>query len=287
MDADGSNFVWLSGSHEDCRNPVWSPDGSRLIFYSDDSTIVIRADGQERHQLPKAYSYAWSPDASRAAFVTFTSGKLYIVKADGSGVVTVDMDTEAGGIVAWSPDSNRIILSGGQGYQSVGLDGSGPLQVLPTGHHAALSPDGTKMVYGSTYDVAEVRTPAVRSLATGQETILDDGAVPFDPESYFYPLFVWSPQSDYVVYTEVAPDDESTWIRLMAKADGSERRQVPSWYPLWQQDGTVQFANPTAEGIEIRALDGTLVRTIPCEASRPYSRSYVEYMVWSPIQGGS
>ena len=70
-------------------NPVWSPDGTRIAFYSDRGKnydiFVVDADGSNELQLTDNYErnqhLEWSPDGTRIAFAGF--GGIWVVDADG------------------------------------------------------------------------------------------------------------------------------------------------------------------------------------------------------------
>ena len=80
----------------------WSPDGSRILFWSDrDGNLEIyamNADGSGVTRLTNAsgrdYVPRWSPDGSRILFVSDRDSNLeiYVMNADGSGVTRLTND---------------------------------------------------------------------------------------------------------------------------------------------------------------------------------------------------
>ena len=113
-------------------NPVWSPDGTRIAFTSNNlpdgvryfTVFTMAADGSDvRGIVPSIRSkvsfdrdrlydpLSWSPDSRSLAFVaTKIEGGvhryvLYTFGADGSGVTSLGETTSA---PAWSPDSSQI-----------------------------------------------------------------------------------------------------------------------------------------------------------------------------------
>ena len=79
MDDDGGNPRRLTNSPEEEFGPSWSPDGKRIVFWSeshdnhrDTNIYVIDADGGNPRKLTKNLggdSYpAWSPDGERIAY---------------------------------------------------------------------------------------------------------------------------------------------------------------------------------------------------------------------------
>lgn len=99
-------------------HPSWSPDGRRLVFYSDHAPpglYVMNADGSGKHPLTQAgvgaVYPAWSPDGSRIAFSSSQGGgtDIWIVNADGSHPVQVTFfGAEA---PVWTPDSKAVAYS--------------------------------------------------------------------------------------------------------------------------------------------------------------------------------
>jgi Tol biopolymer transport system component len=82
-------------------NLVWSPDGSRLAFESD-QIFVINADGSGLRQITREGDNdwpAWSPDGSRIAFVH--DGTLSTMAPDGTDIQRLDGVTPDGAI-AWN-----------------------------------------------------------------------------------------------------------------------------------------------------------------------------------------
>jgi hypothetical protein len=88
---------------------VWSPDGSRLVFWMADDDdrnaqiFVINADGTGLRQITDEGENlwpVWSPDGSRIAFVR--DGALYTMAPDGSDVRKVE-GVQPDGAIAWNP----------------------------------------------------------------------------------------------------------------------------------------------------------------------------------------
>ena len=125
VSADGSNAVNLTGNPADDWGPAWSPDGSRIAFYSDrdgrHEIYVMNADGSGQTNLtinPATEGYpAWSPDGSRIAFNSDRDGQddIYVIdvavpggSAGDHGETLLTYNLTIDYYPVWSPDGRRI-----------------------------------------------------------------------------------------------------------------------------------------------------------------------------------
>ena len=156
MDTDGSDERQLvAGDDSQDFAPVWSPDGTRVAYFSDRDDViaisVIDAGGSEARELVADYqgsagwSPAWSPDSSRIAFYDRRDNALVlsVVNADGSGLRPLVKPLTVADYLrsppVWSPDGTRIAFSDGRDGDNevfvIDADGSNLRQLTHNDSH--------------------------------------------------------------------------------------------------------------------------------------------------------
>jgi tricorn protease len=116
---DVRNLSRNSGAAD--RAPVWSPDGTKVAWFSDRSgEYRLYISGQDGRDEPRAiaiepatffYDPAWSPDAKKIAF-TDSARHLYLLDVASGKATVVDTDRmahpERSMVPVWSPDSRFL-----------------------------------------------------------------------------------------------------------------------------------------------------------------------------------
>ncbi|MGH7339150.1 MAG: hypothetical protein ACREKH_01540, partial [Candidatus Rokuibacteriota bacterium] len=105
-------------------DPAWSPDGSRIAFRRDTGIHVMNADGSGAMPLTSGQPGmwderpVWSPDGTRIAFARivacdyyYCQRDLFVMNADGSGLVPLTSGPDDHGDPAWSPDGAWIAFN--------------------------------------------------------------------------------------------------------------------------------------------------------------------------------
>jgi len=174
MTPNGGNPTNLTNNAAYDADPAWSPDGSKIAFFStrDEShgeIYVMNADGNGTPtrlttNAVDDFDPAWSPDGSKIAFHTNRDGnyEIYVMNADGSGTPTrLTTNAAADAFAGWSPDGSNIAFfstrdqAQGEIYV-MNADGSGTPTRLTTNAaqdiHPAWSPDGSKIAFHSDRD---------------------------------------------------------------------------------------------------------------------------------------
>ena len=132
----------LAGSQAFANGPVWSPDGTRLAFWSlRDGNAEIYSISPVGTGLTNLTNFpedgvgpSWSPDGSRIAFTSLESGDalagIYTMNADGSGQRRLTNPTTGSDYSpAWSPDGTKLAFGSVRDYDD-SLDNNPSLYVM-------------------------------------------------------------------------------------------------------------------------------------------------------------
>ena len=245
---DGSGLTDLTPPGGFERNPVWSPDGRKILFAKDDDLYVMNADGGGRLLVARGDGevsrYSWSPDGSKIAFIQagilgdVFFEELWVMAADGSGQLRL---AAGGANPSWSPDSRRIAYESGGQIRLINADGTGDIRLTDQQFGAsqpAWSPEGGQIAFITALDEPPDRPAAkqifvinmdgsgARNLTRGRGD--DDGPT-------------WSPDGRKIafLFSEGEDGNDGSEVAVM-NSDGSERTNLtrkagfdigPSWSP--------------------------------------------------------
>src|SRR5881396_605070 len=229
MNADGSGVTQLTNSPADEFLPLFSPDGTRIVFGKcfggGCDVVVINADGSgERVVVNQGFPGAWSPDGNRIALGgsagTGIPG-IFVVNADGSGLVRV-LDPDF--ITDWSPDGRQLMIvsnrDGDYELYATPLDGS-PVTKL-TDNTAddnagtGWSPDGSRIAFNSNRGGAGQDVYVMNADGSGVTQLTpNDG---FDDEGP-----VWSPDATQIAFESNRAGDKQIFVM---NVDGSGLTQL-------------------------------------------------------------
>jgi Tol biopolymer transport system component len=185
---DGSGFRQLTDDEYRDRGPRWSPDGSRLMFYSNRTGPYnlwsIRPDGSRLEIVARSSQGlirpAWSPDGRRVMAKNFDSGSLIMVDLEKPIEQRVHelKGTEGRGLIpqAWSPDGRFVVAALESGAKAPNLfmvTPEGHVRQMPVGSatwEGALAwlPDSNGVLFGAGntgINLLDARTGKVRQVA--------------------------------------------------------------------------------------------------------------------------
>jgi Tol biopolymer transport system component len=111
LDLVGLTGIPLSQIAEDASEYSWSPTGRRLVFVTRRGLVTVRSDGSKRRRyaatrILSPAAPAWSPDATRIAFVA--NGYRLVVMNVRRGSVRVVARGVLGEQPLWSRDGRRL-----------------------------------------------------------------------------------------------------------------------------------------------------------------------------------
>jgi Tol biopolymer transport system component len=245
VNPDGTGLTNLTPSGAFDVNPVWSPDGTKILFGSNDDLYVMNADGSSRVKLVDGagiFTYRWSHDGSRIAFIAErTAGAdifedLWVMNADGSGQLKLASNAVD---PTWSPDGLRIVFAsttaGDQQLHEINADGSGdtPLTVEPMrAAQPAWSPDGTKIAFVS---VLEKDIQLINPDGTGLVNLTQGSALDDSP--------VWSPDGSRVAFNTGPADQPLESDVAVINREGGDPSNLThrpgfDFNPDWSPDGS-------------------------------------------------
>jgi len=142
-DNDGSNLEKLTSLEGPLTNrPRWSPDGQRIVFYSDASgnrdVYVMRKDGSELKRLTTDPSMDTNPGwSANGKWIYFSSDRrdkhqIWKVRVDGGEAVPVS--GVHGGSATESPDGKFLYYDRNSGVWRVPTNGGAETQVIDSIH---------------------------------------------------------------------------------------------------------------------------------------------------------
>ena len=274
-----SQLDWKDGS------PAWSPDGTRIAFYSERDgnaeIYVMTAEGRGVTRLTNSRADegypAWSPDGRTISFDSDRDGNFEIFAmnaGDGSNVRALTKHPARDVSATWAPDGKTIVFmsdrdGGFDAYEAAADAGAVATRVTRTGTtwFPVYSPDGTTLAFHVGRDVHTMPAPS-----RVEGPMPPPGNAPrrltTDPANGMHPS--WSPDGKRLAF--MSWRNGRTEIFTM-NADGSDQKTLVSMDrgdaidPRWSPDGSrIAFVH-MPDGMNGRAAvlcivnaDGTALR---------------------------
>ncbi len=205
-DPAGRRYAALTVDSDDERNFVPSHDGRHLAFRRTRSGAVYVSDGAGHHvhKVGDGFPVGWSPDGSRLAFFSQEGAEasgIRVVNADGTGARTL---VDAGGsfteFEGWSADGQELAFT----LEAVDPDNGDPYSELRTvelaGSQRLLHSDFGETWYSATW------SPSSHKLAFRADFQIvvvdaDSGAAKVVANAEFLGGPVWSPDGTKLLFS--------------------------------------------------------------------------------------
>lgn len=238
--ADGGEPRQLTAGGKRDTSPVWSPDGSQLLFVSNRDTesgnlwVIPATAGEARRVTDRengAGSPAWSPDSRRVVFVSSVSPEDNNPDSDAKLIRDVRYKFDGKGFLAGKHDHLFVVdIDGGRAPEQI-TDG-------PYDHHApAWSPSGREIAFAANRNPGwELeRTSDIWTVVPGSAPKrITDGAGQYGRPSF-------SPDGRSLAFTgthdmELEAPDDDLWV---VAAGGGQPRALTTGYDRSIANGAI------------------------------------------------
>lgn len=260
INASGTGELNLTSSLPSANSffPVWSPNGKKIAFLRLGHLFVMNPDGSGVVDLTPGLPgvqaqqlVTWSPDGSTIAYVVLAEEPssaldIYLVHADGSGMVPLTTDGLGNSDPEWSPDGSRIAYVRNQsdgvsptedrGIYTVAPNGTGRTQLTADALDATptWSPSGNQIAFvrdaGSSNGNDEIFV--MDANGANQTDISNNPADEEDPS--------WSPDGSRILFVSIRNASHQIFVM---DPDGSDVAQLTaseeSRSPKWSPDGAL------------------------------------------------
>lgn len=245
MNSDGSGQTNLTNTPSRGEvDPTISPNGEVIVYSDQEDLWRMDKDGSNQARITsdghRKLQTDFHPDGNQILFTALYDNNWDIFSiplANGSSTRLVDnlgSDNESD----WSPDGRRFIFKGDPVNEAEdeiyvrNADGSGQVRLTTTGGNAdpRFSPDGTRILFGSTRDSGNSQIYVMNADGSNQTRLTSNGFVDIEP--------MWSPDGTQIAFVSNRDGDYEIYVM---NADGSNLVQlthnnVTDYRPIWFDD---------------------------------------------------
>jgi Tol biopolymer transport system component len=299
--ADGTGLVNLTAGYGSYWQWAWSPDGTRIAFYSrdgDTDKLYVRAlDDAEPFVVavgpdPQQGGPVWSPDGTRIAFVSSQDGnsEIYVADVTARTARNVSADPWPSSDPQWSPTGSQLSYS--VNPEGVPLDvyivevsGGSPINVTDDpawSPRGSWSPDGSRFLYVTNRDGND---EIYLADADGRNPVRLTNSPANDRDP------AWSPNGSRIAFSsglDSRMEGTTTWQIVipsriwMMNADGTGKRALT--------DGSIDPENPAGYSVAHSgptwSPDGSwLAFAVTLTGPGPHARWFTVYVVNPTTRG--
>ncbi len=248
MDADGRNWVRLTNNKASDSTSIWSPDGTRIAFFSTrickdgaEAIHVMNADGGNSMRLTECqtfgYGASWSPDSRKLLYASDRDGniEIYAINADPSHQTNVTRHPAEDIEPVWSRDGRKIaFISSRDGKNSLFVmdaDGANPRKLVSdVSRRLSWSPDGRRIVFAAEW-AGDRDVYIANADGSGVDQLTHSTENEHEP--------VWAPDGKKILFTHPV---EGRYQIYVMNADGGEVARISNSLenealPDWSPDG--------------------------------------------------
>ncbi|HVU11669.1 MAG TPA: hypothetical protein VHD90_10335 [Phototrophicaceae bacterium] len=273
MNADGSNVRQLTHEKVGAIEPIWSPDGQKLLYAKGGSLIsdlvVINADGSHPLQLAAnvltVYQYVWSPDSQSIIYpVVVPSGEFsellfHHVKPDGTHDQLLKLPRDIGFInVFFFPDGKHLLAETPNNVYTADLDGSHtqilnnqisfPTQISPDGKHIVGAQVSTIFGMDSSGKNVQQLFSGLTSTNRADLQVIEVTWLDWSPNGYY----IWGAFQTNSSESASTPEAQSaTFPVFIGTANGDDYwlRNLSDWHISWSPDSQwIAYTIQNADG---------------------------------------
>jgi len=261
MNADGSGQRQVTDLPDGACQPVWSPDGERLVIispcsgnqevYPSASLFIINADGSGLMPLPTLpggdFDPGWSPDGQQIAFTSlrdYNRAQVYAIDLENDEVVSLSANKANDSQPAWSPEGDQIafVTTRKGPYQIWLMDRDGSDQTLFTrssslkNTHPDWYSDGQVILYTQSEELGGFPSLTVARITdeTFSESQVGSEIVPrregvYSPDGFWIAFESWPDGFNHDIFIMT-----TNGLQVQQLTTDSAYDFDPSWRPIMQ-----------------------------------------------------